>query len=88
MIFLGKSFVVRRSQIAEGYARASLLVSLKNLLCNHFSSQLNCNGKTGSPISIDALGEAIDACLGNGSERSIPEPRAGLLEEPGCVAVL
>ena len=38
--------------------------------------------KSGGPISIDALGEAIDACLGEGWERSIPERRAGVLEEP------
>ena len=37
--------------------------------------------KTSSPISIDARGEAIDACLGEGWERSFPEPRAGLPEE-------
>ena len=38
--------------------------------------------KAGSPISIDALGKAIDACLGEGWERSFPERRAGLPEEP------
>ena len=41
--------------------------------------------KTSSPISIEALGESIDACLacfGQGWERSFPERRAGVLEEP------
>jgi hypothetical protein len=33
LIFLRKSFVVRRLQIALGYARGSLLVLHKNLRC-------------------------------------------------------
>jgi hypothetical protein len=37
--------------------------------------------KVGSAISIDALGKAIDACLGEGWERSVAEPPEGL-EEP------
>jgi hypothetical protein len=38
--------------------------------------------KAGRAISIDALGKAIDACLGEGWERTTPDVPPGLMEEP------
>jgi hypothetical protein len=40
LVFLRKGFVVRRLQIAFGYARGSLRALRKNLLRSHFL--LNC----------------------------------------------
>jgi hypothetical protein len=52
MIFLRKGFVVRRLQIHEGYAHASLLALRKNLHRNHFPPDRIVTAKAWTPNTV------------------------------------
>ena len=57
------------------------MAKIEQLLCLSMNRYRELHIKSAAPISIEALDEAIDACLAGGWKRTIPDVPAGLPTE-------